>query len=324
MALNTGDILQNRYRVGSLLNRGGMANIYRGWHLTLSIPIAIKEMMPPSNISPHKLMELREQFRQEAALLARLEHPNLVDVLDFFRQGNSLYLIMDLVQGESLTDRIEREGALPQKQVLKLAYQLLDALQYCHEQGVIHRDVKPSNIIIQPDGHPILVDFGLVKLWDPDKPDTEPGLQGIGTPEYAPPEQYGMQPGHTDPRSDIYGLGATLYHALTGQAPMTAADRTAAVSPFEPPHTLNPNVSSEVSAVIAKSLSLRIGDRFRDIVKMKAALERAAQRSGRQKKPGRAQQRPAKRVRPLDKLLVIIILGTIAFVLILLAIILSR
>jgi serine/threonine protein kinase len=324
MVLSTGDILQNRYRIGSLMSRGGMSNIYRGWHLTLDIAIAIKEMAPPSNVDPRRLTQLREQFRQEAALLARLEHPNLVDVLDFFRQGNNIYLVMDLVEGESLGERIEREGALPQNQVLKLAFPVMDALQYCHEQGIIHRDVKPSNIIIRPDGQPILVDFGLVKLWDPDKPDTEPGLQGIGTPEYAPPEQYGMQPGHTDPRSDIYGLGATLYHALTGQAPMTAADRTADVSPFEGAHAVNPAVSPEISAVIAKSLSLRVDDRFPDMAKMKNALGKAARRAAQQEKQGRPRQRRPGLSLDFDKVLVSIILGTIAFVLLLLAVLLSK
>jgi serine/threonine protein kinase len=323
MTLSTGDILQNRYRIGTLMNRGGMANIYRGWHLTLDIAIAIKEMVPPSNIDPHRLIHLREQFHQEAALLARLEHPNLVDVLDFFRQGNNIYLIMDLVEGESLAQRIERGGALPQREVLRLAYPMLDALQYCHENGIIHRDVKPANIIIRPDGQPVLVDFGLVKLWDPDKPDTEPGIQGIGTPEYAPPEQYGMQPGYTDPRSDIYGLGATLYHALTGQAPMTAADRTADISPFKAPHVVNPDVGAEVSAVIIKSLSLRIDDRYQDATEMKTALGRAAHTSAQRKKAGHPQQQ-RRSFFDLDKVLVSIILGTIAFVLLLLAVLLSK
>jgi serine/threonine-protein kinase len=296
-----------------------MANIYRGWHLTLEIAIAIKEMVPPSNVGPRKLIHLREQFHQEAALLARLEHPNLVDVLDFFRQGNNVYLVMDLVEGESLAQRIEREGALPQEQVLKLAHPILDALQYCHKNGIIHRDVKPANIILRPNGQPILVDFGLVKLWDPSKPDTEPGIQGIGTPEYAPPEQYGMQPGYTDPRSDIYGLGATLYHALTGQAPMTAADRTADVNPFRAPYMVNPDVSAAISAVIVKSLSLRIDDRYQDAIKMKDALGKAARKSAQQ--PGKA-KRTQQQGRPLlswDALLVCIILGIIAFGLLLLA-----
>jgi Serine/threonine protein kinase len=126
----------------------------------------------------------------------------------------------------------------------------LDALAYCHSQGVIHRDIKPQNIIIRPDGRPVLVDFGLVKLWDPRDPRTKTAMRGMGTPEYAPPEQWGA--GHTDPRSDLYSLGATLYYALTGQAPATATDRIAAPTLFAPPRAFNPSIRPQTEAALLR------------------------------------------------------------------------
>jgi serine/threonine protein kinase len=179
--------------------------------------------------------------------LARLDHPNLVDVTDFFEERGNAYLVMKLVEGENLAERIAQQGALPESEALTLADQLLEALAHCHNQGVIHRDVKPQNVIIRPDGRVVLVDFGLVKLWDPNDPHTKTAMRGMGTPEYAPPEQYDMGPGHhTDPRADIYGLGATLYHALTGQLPPTVTQRIASRSAFRPPRALNKRISPTV------------------------------------------------------------------------------
>ena len=307
MSLIKGDILQNRYRITSLLAQGGMAAVYRGWHTTLNVPIAIKEMRPQPGLDAQTLVQLRQQFRQEAAILARLEHPNLVDVLDFFEEGDKAYLVMTLVEGESLTERIERDGALPEDLVLQWAGQLLDALAYCHSRGIIHRDVKPANILICPDGWPVLVDFGLVKLWDPDDPHTRTVMQGMGTPEYAPPEQYGARPGHTGPRSDLYGLGATLYHTLTGEAPLTATDRMAGIQQFNSVRDLNSQVSARTDAAIATAMELRVVDRFASADEMKAAFDKA--------KPPyrRRQRRPVSRAAKWTRLAVGIILGAIAF-----------
>ncbi len=214
MTLTSGQMLQNRYRIVSSLGEGGMGAVYRARDTRLDVPVAIKEMTPQPGLAPHTLAQLRQQFQQEAQILARLNHPHLVRVGDFFEEGDSAYLVMDFAEGESLANRIEREGALPEEQVLIWAEQLLDALAYCHAQGAIHRDVKPQNVIIRPDGRAVLVDFGLVKLWDPHDPRTKTTMRGMGMPEYAPPEQYDIEMGHTDARSDVYGLGATLYHAL--------------------------------------------------------------------------------------------------------------
>ncbi|MBN1810787.1 MAG: protein kinase [Anaerolineae bacterium] len=320
MALIRGDVLQNRYRITALLARGGMAAIYRGWHTTLKKPIAIKEMRPQPGIDAQTLVHLRQQFRQEAAILARLEHPNLVNVLDFFEEGDKAYLVMDLVEGESLAEQIEREGALPEDQVLKWADQLLDALAHCHSRGAIHRDVKPANIIIRPDGRPVLVDFGLVKLWDPDDPNTKTVMQGMGTPEYAPPEQYGARPGHTDPRSDLYSLGATLYHALAGETPMTATERMAGIQQFKSPQELNPRVSARINATIMTAIELRVTDRFESAAEMRAALDMTVPAPLPQV---RLQSRAAKPSPRWVKALFGIVMGAIAFLILVVGLVMA-
>ncbi|MCP4542057.1 MAG: serine/threonine protein kinase [Chloroflexi bacterium] len=273
MTLTTGQILQNRYRIVSLLGQGGMGAVYKAWDTRLNVHLAIKEMIPQPGLDEQTLEELQNQFRQEAQILARLSHSYLVRVTDFFEENDNSYLVMDFVEGESLSERITREGAMPEAQVLAWSYQLLDALDYCHAQGILHRDIKPQNVIIRSDGRAVLVDFGLVKLWDPNDPHTKTAMRGMGTPEYAPPEQYDAQSGHTDPRSDIYGLGATVYHALTGQAPPTATMRIASPRLFQPPSTLNPNLSLVVEAAVLRATELIVDNRFTNADEMVAGLK---------------------------------------------------
>ncbi len=284
MPLTTGQVLQNRYRIVSLLGQGGMGAVYRAWDTRLQVPVALKEMIPQPGLDSQTLAQLRQQFQQEATVLARLDHPHLVRVSDFFEAQGNGYLVMNFVEGESLADRIEREGALDESQVLAWADQLLDALAYCHAQGVLHRDVKPQNVVITPEGVPpdaggtpssggnaVLVDFGLVKLWDPSDPRTRTAIRSMGTPEYAPPEQYDAT-GHTDPRSDIYGLGATLYHALTNQSPPTATQRIVNPATLSPVRRMNPLVSPHVEAALVRALELQPEARFQNSAEMRAAL----------------------------------------------------
>ncbi len=283
MTLDTGQTLQNRYRVESLLGQGGMGAVYRAWDARLNVPVALKEMTPQPGLDARKLAQLRRQFQREAQTLARLNHPNLVDVIDFFAEGDNVYLVMKFIEGESLAHAIERQGPLPEGRVVALAEQLLDALDYCHNRGIIHRDVKPQNVIIQHDGgrgmgSAVLVDFGLVKMWDPRDPRTKTAMRGMGTPEYAPPEQYDVT-GHTDVRSDIYSLGATLYHALTGQAPPTATQRSASQESFRPPRTLNRRISPGVEAAVVRAMELGVKNRFQSAQEMDTALRKAVEGS---------------------------------------------
>jgi serine/threonine-protein kinase len=265
--------------------------------MRLNIHVAVKEMVPQPGLDPQTLAQLRQQFYQEAQVLARLDHPNLVRVTDYFEEWGNAYLVMNFVEGQSLADRIAARGPLPEAQVLDWARQLLDALAYCHAQGVVHRDIKPQNIIIRADGRPILVDFGLVKLWDPRDPRTRTVVRAMGTPEYAPPEQWGA--GHTDPRSDLYSLGATLYHALTGQAPATATDRTADPRILAPPRSINPSLRPETERAILRAMELAKDARWGSAAEMAAALSASAAAPAPVAKPSPAvPPSPAPRVMP--------------------------
>ena len=277
MSLSTGQMIENRYRIVKLLGQGGMGAVYRAWDTRLNRPIALKEMIPQAGLDSAMLAQLRQQFEQEAQVLATLVHPSLVRVTDYFSWEHNEYLVMDFVEGESLAERIEREGAQPEAQTLTWAGQLLSALSYCHGQGILHRDIKPQNIIITPQGRAVLVDFGLVKLWDPSDPHTRTVMRGAGTPEYAPPEQYDMGMGHTDPRSDIYSLGATIYHALTGQVPPTATQRMASPASFAPPRRANAAISEIIETIVLKSLEMAMERRYQSADEMARALTTSPQ-----------------------------------------------
>ncbi|MBN2389662.1 MAG: BMP family ABC transporter substrate-binding protein [Anaerolineae bacterium] len=267
--LTPGTILQqNRYRIEAVLGQGGMGAVYRAWHLGLEKYVAIKEMVPQPGLEIQMLDQLRVQFRREAVILARLDHSNLVRVLDSFEEEGRAYLVMDLVEGENLSDRIQRMGQVSEAEVVRWARELLAALAYCHAQGVFHRDIKPHNIIICADGRAVLVDFGLVKLWDPNDPRTKTVMRGIGTPEYAPPEQYDAQTGHTDGRSDLYSLGATLYHALSGESPPTVTQRVVNPEVLRPLQQLAPNLNPQLANIVMRALELRPADRFQSAEEM--------------------------------------------------------
>ncbi len=271
--LNPGTLLQSRYRIAKKLGEGGMGAVYRAWDVRLDASAAIKEMVPQPGLDPRALEGLRQQFRQEAVVLARLSHPNLVRVTDFFEEDGSVYLVMDFVEGENLAERIAREGAQDEHQVITWAEQLLDALAYCHGEGILHRDIKPQNVVIRPDGRAVLVDFGLVKLWDPRDPRTQTVMRGMGTPEYAPPEQYdALGQGHTAPSSDIYSLGATLYHALTGHAPPTATMRVVNPDALIPLRQVVPHVSNKMEQIITQATQLQPRMRYQSAQEMRAAL----------------------------------------------------
>ncbi len=276
MTLKTDQILKHRYRVVTLLAHGGMGSVYQAYDLVLDRRVAIKQLQLDPSASEHALEQTREQFQREARILASLDHPNLPRVIDHFTEEGAEYLVMDYVAGRSLSEIVEgSHGGLNESQVLDWADQLLSALEYIHRYSVIHRDVKPSNIRLTPDGQIFLVDFGLVKLYDPEQPRTATIMHGLGTPEYAPPEQYDARLGHTDPRSDIYALGATLYHLLTGQAPPTATQQMSDPESFRRPRTISPDVSPDVERVILRAMELQRSRRFASAADMRSALRLA-------------------------------------------------
>ena len=229
--LKAGEVLRGRYKIRRIIGQGGMGSIYLADDLRLEGRLcALKEVENDRTLPTDLLRQARDQFLREATILARLDHPNLPKVSDFFSIGGRDYLAMDFVPGKDLrTLMLEARQAgnfLAENDVLNWAKQLADAFSYLHKQDppILHRDIKPSNLKLTPSGLLKLVDFGLVKLLAPGEI-TITILQGQGTALYTPLEQYGGDSGHTDVRSDIFSFGTTLYHLLTNTPPVDARER---------------------------------------------------------------------------------------------------
>jgi len=267
LPVKSGEVLRGRYRIVERIGQGGMGNIYLADDTRLDgRQCALKEVEHDRNLPEDIRTEARDQFLREATVLARLDHPNLPKVSDFFSIGEKDYLVMDYVPGKDLrTLMLEAKAQnkfLNEQDVLDWAGQLADALTYLHrrEPPVLHRDIKPSNLKITPDGLLKLVDFGLVKLLAPDE-ETITIIQGQGTLLYTPLEQYGGSESHTDARSDIYAFGATLYHLLTGQPPVDARQRFLYPENLALPHKVNPNVSARTEKAILWAMELHPSQR---------------------------------------------------------------
>lgn len=280
--LEPGAVLRQRYEILELVGQGGMGAVYKAADRRLEGRIcAIKEVLPAltdSALSEDELDQMSEQFRTEASILSRLDHPNLPKVSDYFAIGAREYLVMDYVAGRDLQE-IVREAQkagemLKEQQVLVWASQLMDALEYLHEQTppVVHRDVKPANIKVTPRGTVKLVDFGLVKVLHSDDSRTVTVVQGRGTVAYTPLEQYGGDTGFTDVRSDIYSLGATLYHLLAGVPPADAKERFLRPGVLVSLRQLNPQVSPRVERAIFQALAMHPNERPATIAEFRAIL----------------------------------------------------
>src|SRR5512139_1594261 len=217
MALEPEALLNNRYRIVEILGQGGMGSVYRAVDENLGVDVAVKDNFFTTE-------DYARQFRREATILAGLRHPNLPRVTDHFViEGQGQYLVMDYIAGEDLRQRMDRLGMLPVEEVVKIGAAICDALDYLAacSPPIVHRDIKPGNVKIDPLGQIFLVDFGLAKILFGSQLTTT-GARAM-TPGYSPPEQYGSA--RTDARSDLYSLGATLYAALTGYVPEDALNR---------------------------------------------------------------------------------------------------
>jgi serine/threonine protein kinase len=279
--LASGQVLRDRYVIRKIIGRGGMGSIYLAEDNRLSGRLcALKEVDQEPTLPEAARAQAREQFYREASVLARLDHPNLPKVSDFFSEADRDYLVMDYVPGDdlkTLMDQTRRSGRrLPVAEVVHWANQLADALEYLHGQDppVIHRDIKPGNLKITPSGLVKLVDFGLVKQMAPDEM-TVTVIQGRGTAQYTPLEQYGGDTGHTDPRSDIYAFGATLYHLLTSQPPPEAKLRFLNSAILSPLRALNSEINPQLEHAVLWAMALHPDDRPQDIAALRHALQGA-------------------------------------------------
>jgi Tol biopolymer transport system component len=263
MSFTPGQILYDRYRVDALLGQGGMGAVYEAWDVRLNIRCALKENLLFTESA-------QRQFEREARLLATLRHPHLPRVSDHFViPGQGQYLVMDFVEGEDLRHRLERLGALPEVEVYRWATEILDALAYLHQRNIIHRDIKPANIKVTADHRAMLVDFGIAKQMDAASGLTTTGAQGL-TPGFAPPEQYGM--GRTEPYSDVYAFGATLYILLTNEVPADALSRLTKPDKFVPLVRRQPLVAPTMAAIIDKALAMEPSERYANGSEMLATL----------------------------------------------------
>jgi len=295
--LNNNIVLRERYQLKEIVGQGGMGKVYLAEDLRLPGRLcAIKEVRPEPNASPAERQQEQAQFLREASLLAQLDHPNLPRVSDFFSDRGLDFLVMDYVPGKNLKELIDdshlRGKNLDVDVVAEWSEQIMDAVAYLHRQAppVLHRDIKPANIKLTPDGRIKLVDFGLAKVMSGDDSSTITVIQGRGTAYYTPLEQYGADNEHTDARSDVYSLGATLFHLYAGQAPPQAKQRFLNPASLKPLQSINGKVNQNVSDAVHWALEMHPDNRPDTVYRFKQALsgELPAENSqvGRERKVG--------------------------------------
>jgi len=266
------------YRMLATLGQGGMARVYKARQENLDREVAVK-VLPPWFAADRSFVE---RFNLEARLAASLSHPNIVTVHDASEHQGNLYIVMQLIDGGTLRQRLDQLQALGKTmdiiEARPIFSQLANALTYAHDNGIIHRDVKPVNVLMDRAGRPILSDFGIAKVLAGTKALTLQGA-GVGTPEYMSPEQ--CQGGPIDSRADIYALGVMLYEALTGRLPFLGDNYPALAHSHiyeQPLHPLaiNPRLDPAVAQVIVTALMKNPQQRYRRASELGEALERSA------------------------------------------------
>ncbi len=263
-----------QYELRSILGKGGMATIYRAYQPSMEREVAIKLLSP--DLSDET--EFIARFEREARIIAGLQHPNILPVFDFGREGRYVYLVMRLVEGGTLGDEL-RGKPLPAERVIRLTNQIAAALDYAHRQGIVHRDLKPTNILLNDQDVPLLTDFGIAKLL---AGSTITGLTApnavMGTPTYMAPEQWRSEP--VDARTDVYALGIIVYQMLLGKVPFASETPHGLMYQHldkmpTPARTINPALPFAIEPVIRKALAKAPHDRFASAGDLARALETA-------------------------------------------------
>jgi len=269
--IEAGTVLQNRYRVEKQIGQGGMGNVYVATDERFRSVVAIKETI-------FEDANLRRAFEREARLLNSLKHAALPRVSDHFDENNGQFLVMEFIAGEDLAAMMEKDGeAFPLETVLNWAFQLCDALEYLHAQNIIHRDIKPQNLKLTPNGHIVLLDFGLAKGNATDAAHQTAAKSIFGfSRSYASLEQ--IQGAGTEPRSDLYSLSATLYHLLTGIPPADALTRAMNVlnkqsDPLIAANLINRRVPRSVAGILQKAMALNANERPESAAAMRQMLD---------------------------------------------------
>ena len=267
-----GDMLAGRFRLDELIGRGGMATVFRAWDVVLGRPVAIKLLRPDIIADP----DLALRFRREAHAAAVLHHPNVVGYLGAGSDGATPYLVMELVDGDDLATRIRREAPFEPAIAARTARDVANGLAIAHARGIVHRDVKPGNILLDADGRARITDFGVARIAAEGEA-TMPGTT-LGSVHYFSPEQ--AQGLTTTPASDVYSLGLVLFEMLTGERPFSG-DTPAAVAvarvgaPAPSARALNPDVPADLDTVVTRALDPDPAARFPEAGAFADALERA-------------------------------------------------
>jgi serine/threonine-protein kinase len=276
-----GTVLSGRYRLEAKLGSGGMSTVYLGRDQTLDRQVAVKVMHREMSEQADQL----ERFRQEARAVAKLSHPNVVSVIDAGEDGGYPYIVFEYVEGETLKQRIAREGALDPQEAIAYAIEIARGLSVAHARNMVHRDIKPQNVLIDSEGRAKLTDFGISRQLEQDGM-TATG-RVLGTTDYVAPEQ-AMGRG-ADPRSDIYSLGVVLYEMLIGQVPFSADSQVGVAMKHvneELPDVQRrrPEVSAAVALVVERATAKDPGERYQHVGEMlddlSTALEVEAARAG--------------------------------------------
>lgn len=265
-----GELIANRYEVLDVLGTGGMSSVYRALDTLLEREVALKVLHPHYGDDE----EYVERFRREARAVAQLSHPHIVTVIDRGEDAGNQYIVFELVDGESLKELVDRTGPLPARRALELAIQMGDALEFAHQQGLVHRDVKPQNVLLTPDGNAKVTDFGIARSLDVEHGVTQTGTV-LGTSNYLSPEQARGQT--VTPATDVYSLGVVLYELLTGAVPFPGENFVAVAMKHinEPPPSLfekRPDVPARLVATVERALAKDPGERFPTMAALSAEL----------------------------------------------------
>ena len=279
-SLPSGTLLQNgAFKIGAVLGQGGFGITYKGGDMSLKRFVAIKEFFPAGCMRNTQFVQptggmtiasygdAKARFLEEARTLARFNHPGIVRVFATFEENNTAYMVMELLEGKTLAKLLEERGSLPESEAIAHIEKVADALTTVHAANMIHRDLKPDNIIATDNGRVVLIDFGTARAFASHKTVRQTAML---TPGYAPLEQYGQQARFGVP-TDVYALGATLYHCLTGTAPPPATDRVTGVD-LMPPDRVNPNVSPAVSRAVMWAMEIKATDRPQSMTEFAEAL----------------------------------------------------
>src|SRR5438552_449855 len=265
--LAPGVVLQDRYEIADEIGRGGFSIVYRARDRRVGADVAIKLLVPP----PAAARLARERLRREVQVVRQLSHPNIVAVYDVVDDGPWSFVVMEYVPGPDLAVRVRQRGPLDPDAVARLGREITAALAAAHRHGILHRDVKPQNILLAPDGRARLTDFGSARLSGQETVTQTGGL--VGTADYAAPEQ--LAGGRGDARADEYALGVTLYYALTGELPARASFRGAGAGrDGHHPRRRRPEVPGWLDDVVGRATMPDPDDRFPAIALVADALER--------------------------------------------------